>query len=122
MIYRVWDTDINRLHGTYDNEADALALVRTLVSAYGNDYATELAVGSEAADGSFTEPLSGAALIARAEEVAAERDRALSQKAEFVGSGRGPSRSGSGLPVAAASRGRAQRNVHKPTDERGRRG
>jgi len=86
MIYRVWDTDINRLHGTYDTEEDALALVRTLVTAYGDDYAEDLAVGGERPEGTFTEPLSGADLLAYAERVAAERERVGHRRLEVIAS------------------------------------
>lgn len=86
MRYRVWDTDINRLFGTYDNEAEALSWVRTLLSRYGDGYADDLAVGCEREDGSFTEPLSGAALRQRVADVAAERGRAEAERGDVVAS------------------------------------
>lgn len=86
MRYRVWDTDINRLFGTYDNEAEALSWVRTLVSRYGAGYADELAVGGEREDGSLTEPLSGAALLKRVDDAAAERERAGAERGNVVAS------------------------------------
>lgn len=72
MKHRLWDTDINRLFGTFDTEDDALALVRTLVERYGDAYANDLALGCERLDGSFTAPLTGAALVERAWHVAQE--------------------------------------------------
>ncbi len=66
MKYRLWDTDINRLFGTFDNEDEALVLVRTLIGNYGESYAKDLALGWERQDGSFTAPLTGAALVERA--------------------------------------------------------
>lgn len=86
MRYRVWDTDINRLFGTYDNEAEALSWVRTLVGRYGEGYADDLAVGCEREDGWFTEPLSGAALLKRVDVVAAERGRAETERGDIVAS------------------------------------
>lgn len=86
MRYRVWDTDIGRLFGSFDNPEEALALVGTLVGTYGIDYAEDLALGCEFDDGSFTEPLSGAALVACAEIAAAERERAKAGPAEVVAS------------------------------------
>lgn len=73
MKYRLWDTDINRLFGTFDNEDEALILVTSLLDSYGDAYAEDLALGCERSDGSFTEPLKGAVLIARAAEAAARR-------------------------------------------------
>ena len=46
-----------------------MALAWTLVAAYGEAYAEDLALGCERPDGSFTEPLSGVALIRRANEM-----------------------------------------------------
>ena len=93
MIYRVFDTSINRLFATYDTEEKALALVRTLVGANGTDYVDDLAVGCEQADGSFAEPLTGAALLARVEDVVARHERAPAKHVEAVGASQG---SGSG--------------------------
>ncbi len=69
MKYRVFDTSINKLFGVYDSEEEAMALVRTLVGSNEDNIANDLAVSCEHDDGSFTEPLSGAALVARAERV-----------------------------------------------------
>ena len=74
MTYRVFDTGINKLFGVFPTEAEAMRLVRVLLSDDAG-YADDLAVSCEADDGSFASPLSGAALIARADEVAAEEER-----------------------------------------------
>jgi hypothetical protein len=73
MKYRLWDIDINRLFGTFDNEDEALALAGTLISSYGDAYAADLALGCERSDGSFTSPLTGHELIARVQQVAQGR-------------------------------------------------
>ena len=66
MRTHLWDTDINRLFGTSDTEAEALACVRALLESYGAAYADDLAMGGERSDGTFAVPLTGAALIERA--------------------------------------------------------
>lgn len=122
MRYRVWDTDINRLFGTYDNEGEALSLVSTLVSRYGEGYAEDLAVGCEREDGSFTAPLSGAALLKRADDMAAGRTRAEAERGDVVasrgGSGAGLSGDGAPTPIAATARsfgpGRRRRGLNAP--------
>ena len=70
MKYRLWDTDINRLFGTFDTEAEALAYVRAVLESYGAAYADDLAMGCERPDGSFTAPLTGEELVERAWPVA----------------------------------------------------
>ncbi len=72
MRYRLWDTDINSLLGIFDTEEEALRLVRTLVTRGGEAIAEDLSLGREDDNGARPKPISGAALIARAEEVAAE--------------------------------------------------
>ena len=69
MIYRVFDTSINRLFGAFATEEEAMALVQTLVGDNSDNVAEDLAVGCEPDDGTFVEPLSGQALLARADEV-----------------------------------------------------
>lgn len=88
MKYRLWDTDVGRLIGTYDSDAEPLALVRTFQSTYGADYAENLTLSCERDDGSFGDPLSGAELAARAEQVAAEKDCAETRRGEVIGSRR----------------------------------
>ncbi len=126
MKYRVWDTDINRLFGTFETEAEAMTFVRTLVGRYGAAYADDLAVGGERADGTYTAPLTGSALLARAEEVAAEQEPAESRRGEVIGSRRPKGGVGGGLPMTAkgyacgATRGRKQ--VTAPIRDRRRTG
>jgi hypothetical protein len=86
MKYRLWDTDINRLFGTFESEGEALALVRTLVGRYGDAYADDLAMGCERSDGSFIPPLTGAALIARAGQIVAKPKTAVQRSGPVVDS------------------------------------
>lgn len=62
MRYRVWDTDINRLFGTYETDAEALALVRVLAPVYGEDIG-DLAMTTERDDGTFGPARWGFALL-----------------------------------------------------------
>lgn len=72
MRYRVWDTDINRLFGTYETEEEALALVRVLAPSYGEDI-EDLAMTFEHDDGTFFPALWGFALLGYVEWLDAER-------------------------------------------------
>jgi hypothetical protein len=74
MTYRVFDININKLFGVFPTEAEAMRLVGVLLRD-DEGYADDLAVSCEADDGTFASPLSGAALIARAEAVMAEDER-----------------------------------------------
>jgi len=76
MKHTLLDTSINRLMGTYDSEAEALAYVRALLKVNDATFADDLALSAERSDGSFTKPVTGADLVARAEDVDAERDLA----------------------------------------------
>src|SRR5215207_3595978 len=69
LKFNLWDTEVGRYLGQFNDEKEALHLVRILVSHYGNEYADDLSLGCEAADGTFGEPLSGTNLLARAEAV-----------------------------------------------------
>ncbi len=104
MRYRVWDTDLGKLFGVYDTEEEALGLVRLLAESYGKDVG-DIAMTCERDDGSFGEAKSGATLVARAEEVAAERERAEVRRGEVIASGWGSRPGGSGysepMPLAA---------------------
>lgn len=73
MLYRLWDTDIGHMYGAFDSEDEALALVRTLVSSYGDTIATDLTLSYERQDGTNEPARSGAELVRRANEVAAAR-------------------------------------------------
>ena len=81
MTYRVFDTSISRLIGWYESESEALALVQALIVANGEDYAEDLAVSYAHEDGSYSEPLSGAVLAARANSVTQQQDAAHTRSA-----------------------------------------
>ena len=73
MLYRLWDTDNGHMYGAFNNEDEALALVRTLASSYGETIATDLTLTYERPDGTNEPARSGAELIRHAREVAAAR-------------------------------------------------
>ncbi len=69
MTYTLWDIETSNQFGQFEDEEEVLGLVRTLVDHYGARYAKDLGLGRVTAAGVVLEPLSGAALIARVEEV-----------------------------------------------------
>lgn len=69
--YDVIDGPSASILGHFQTEEEALALVRDLIEANDPSWAEDLAVGGVRRDGSFGEPLSGAALLARLEDAAA---------------------------------------------------
>jgi hypothetical protein len=99
MTYRVFDTGINKLFGTFEREVDALALARTLM---GDDDAEDIEVGQEMADGAAGQTLSGAALRARIDAVVSAR---------LSGTARGRTMSGPGSGVAGDRNGVAAKGV-----------
>jgi hypothetical protein len=70
MKYNLWDTETSNSSGQFEDEAEVLRLVRTLVDRYGKTYADGLGLGRDTDDGEILEPLSGANLLARVEELA----------------------------------------------------
>jgi hypothetical protein len=72
MQYHLWDTEVGKYLGRYEDEDVAVATVRVLVDHYGKHYAESLALGREGDDGTVLEPLSGEALLA----LVASRDMA----------------------------------------------
>ena len=52
MIYDLWDTPSGNIINTYETEAQALAMVRDLIEANGEDFADALSLGYETDDGS----------------------------------------------------------------------
>lgn len=74
MTYTLFDTSIGRLMRVFASEEEALVYVRTLLGVNDPDFADDLALSGETDDGRYAEPISGAALVARAEEVAADRE------------------------------------------------
>ncbi len=79
--FDLWDVEINRYLGQFKDEADALALVRTLVSHYGPAHADDVELGGITAEGEIIPSLSGAALLSRAERVLAQPQRARQKAA-----------------------------------------
>jgi hypothetical protein len=73
MTFDLWDVESNKYLGHYDEESEALVLVLNLVTHYGPAYADDLELGAMTAEGQALEPLSGAALIRRAEELVSPR-------------------------------------------------
>ena len=95
LKYNLWDTEVGRYLGQFNDEKEALHLVRILVSHYGNEYADDLSLGCEAADGTFGEPLSGTDLLARAEAVLGDGTPESEPRGEVIsssGSGQMPGR------------------------------
>ncbi len=87
MTYRLWGTDVGRLFGAYETEEEALTLVRMLVGTYGAECAEDLSLSGDPATGIYADPLYGSALVARAEEVAVEKEHADARRGEMIGSG-----------------------------------
>ncbi len=69
MRFDLWDTETSNYYGRFEDEAEALRLVRKLVNHYGAAYAADLGLGRVDEEGHILEPLSGTALIARVQEV-----------------------------------------------------
>jgi hypothetical protein len=73
MTYRLWDTDIGRLIGSFDSEQEALNLVLGLAANAPDGSVDDLTLSYEREDGTRGEPRSGATLLASAEAVDAKR-------------------------------------------------
>ena len=69
MKYNLWDIEVNRYLGHFEDEKEALTLVRMLLDHHGQEYAEDLGLGRVTDEGEILEPLSGAALVARVDEV-----------------------------------------------------
>jgi hypothetical protein len=108
MKYDLWDVEINRYVGQFEEESEALELVRRQVSHYSAAYADDLELSAVTAEGEALEPLSGAALIARAEEVLSLRQPAPQQRVG-VGAKGGRRRSTSNDALAAVATGPSKR-------------
>jgi hypothetical protein len=72
MKYNLWDTEVSRYLGHFEDETEALTLVQALLRHHGEAYAEELGLGRVTDEGEILEPLSGAALIARIQEILPE--------------------------------------------------
>lgn len=79
-----------------------MTLARALITANGEEYAEGLAVGHDRPDGTFAGPWTGAALIARANEVLGRHETAAASPAGFLSSRDNTGRAGDGLPMAAS--------------------
>lgn len=86
MKYTLWDTETSNQFGEFEDEREVLTLVRTLVNHYGARDAEDLGLGGIDADGTILEPLSGAALLARVDEVLADRGAVDASAADLIGS------------------------------------
>lgn len=86
MTYTLWDIETSNHFGQYEDEKEVLALVRTLVNHFGARYADDLGLGRVNEEGVILAPLSGAALIARVDEVLANRRPADKSADEVIGS------------------------------------
>lgn len=86
MKYTLWDIETSNHFGQFEDEKEVLSMVRTLVNHYGARYAEDLGLGRVSEDGVILAPLSGAALIARVEEVLADRRPADESADELIGS------------------------------------
>lgn len=86
MKFDLWDVETNKYLGHFDDESDALVLVRTLVTNLGSAYADDLELGGISDDGEALASLSGAALIARADEVLSTRQNDQRQRGVVIGS------------------------------------
>ena len=70
-MYDLWDVEIKKYLGRFETEAEALALVRGLLDANGDDYAADLELG--AVEDEFGERnLTGVALAQRARAAAVD--------------------------------------------------
>jgi hypothetical protein len=69
MKYNLWGTEFGRYLGYFEDERKALELVRMLLDHHGDDYANDLGLGRVTDQGEILEPLMGAALIARVNEM-----------------------------------------------------
>lgn len=72
MQYNLWDTETSNYFGQFEDEKQVLTLVQTLVDHYGDRYAEDLGLGRVTDEGEILAPLSGAALVARVNEVLRE--------------------------------------------------
>jgi hypothetical protein len=71
MTYELWDIEAGNIIQTYDTEADALALVRAALDAYGPAYAADLALLLDRGRGDLTTLAAGKELAERARTAAA---------------------------------------------------
>ncbi|HEV2108810.1 MAG TPA: hypothetical protein VGR16_11150 [Thermomicrobiales bacterium] len=107
MRYKLWDTDIGKLFGTFVREDEAMSLVRTLTSSYGPESAGDLELIIETDEGDSRGSLSGRNLLARANEVLTGPGEAPSGPGNVFGSHES---NDTRSPLAANQRGRLERS------------
>ena len=73
MFYELWDLDSGNMIGDFDTEAEALAVVRSLLEVNANSFADLLSLGCTDDDGSFRIVSQGRPLAARADRAHEER-------------------------------------------------
>lgn len=86
MAFNLWDVEVGKQLGHFENEKDAMTFVQKLVAHYGEDYAGELGLGRIDDDGHILEPLSGEALLSRSREVLDDCSHGDSRQGEVIGS------------------------------------
>ena len=47
MTYDLWDVELRKYFGQFDSEIEALSVVRSLIDAYGDDYADDMELAGE---------------------------------------------------------------------------
>lgn len=86
MKYTLWDIETSNQFGQFEDEIEVLTLIRTLVDHYGAHYAKDLGLGRISDEGVILEPLSGAALIARVDQVLTGRPPTDESGNKLIGS------------------------------------
>lgn len=109
MRHKLWDTESGTLNGIYAREDEVAALVRVLVSSYGADVADDLELIVETDEGEPRGNYRGIELIARVEDLTADRGRADLHLGDALLPNQVPSGYGGGseggLPLTAHSKG-----------------
>jgi hypothetical protein len=73
--YNLWDIEVARYLGHFEDEREALARVRLLLDQHGDEYAAELALGRVTDEGQILDPLTGTLLLARVNELLAHGEK-----------------------------------------------
>jgi hypothetical protein len=103
MKFNLWDIEVGRYLGQFDDEKEALSLVRMLLQHHGEAYAEELGLGRVSDEGEILESLSGTALVARIDAVFVRDEDERDRPTAVRGSRRqGPRPVASREPLAAA--------------------
>jgi hypothetical protein len=68
MNYDLWGVETGHYLRRFGEEHDALAVMQTLVGHSGDQYLDRHRLGAEGDDGSWTEPIEGASLLAWVEQ------------------------------------------------------